>query len=120
MDKKLDRVWWERIDGLFKKRDRLTADIGKKKKELWDETVPEVKKQGLEQVKKWENDLKKSSEILRDTMGYGNDQPPNLDDKSQIAQLAGARDAIKYNAWKKSTMKSIESSKWHLPWEADQ
>jgi hypothetical protein len=119
MDRKFDQIWWERIDQLFKRRDRLTADIAKKKKALWDETNPDEKKKGLELVKQMEADLKKAGEILRKDMDYAADQPPDLADPSQLAALAKSRPAPKYEAWKKTTLKSLQNNQGKLPWAAE-
>ena len=91
MDRKFDQIWWERIDELFKRRDRLTADIAKKKKALWDETNPDEKKKGLDLVKQMEKDLTKAGDILRKDMDYAADQPPDLTNKAQLADLAKSR-----------------------------
>jgi hypothetical protein len=119
MDRKFDQLWWERIDQLFKKRDRLTTDIAKKKKALWDETNPDEKKKGLDEVKKMETDLTKSGDILRKEMDYSGDQPPDLSNGSQLAALAKSRPAPKYEAWKKTTLKYLQNNQGKLPWSAE-
>jgi FHA domain len=119
MDRKFDQLWWERIDQLFKKRDRLTTDIAKKKKALWDETNSDEKKKGLDEVKKMETDLTKSGDILRKEMDYSGDQPPDLSNASQLAALAKSRPAPKYEAWKKTTLKYLQNNQGKVPWSAE-
>lgn len=120
MEKKFDQIWWERIEQLFKKRDRLSADIQKKQKAIWDENNPEFKKKQIAEKTQMEKDLKRTNETLRDGMAFGGDQPPNPADKSMIAQLTEARDKNKYAAFKKETLHDIRDLKGRLKWEGDQ
>ena len=119
-EKKLDMVWWERVDQLFKKRDRLTAAIPKKQQEIYDLTDPAEKKKELAAKTEMERDLKITTKVLREEMAYEQDSPPNLNDSAQLAQLAASRDAAKYAAWKRSTLSDIKSLRGKLRWDADQ
>jgi hypothetical protein len=120
MDEKFDRLWWERIDGLFKRINRLNAEMTNKKRELWDENNPEEKKKKMAEITQATKDVEQANKVLRDTMGYEKDQPPPLTDKAALASLAQTRDAAKYALWKKLTLNSIRDKHGSPPWAGEQ
>lgn len=116
IDQKMDRIWWERIDQLFRLQAKLNADIEKTQNEIFDENNPDIKKQKLAALKTMKSDLETSTKELRENMGYGEENPPNLSSSAELASLAQKRDKLKYDGWKKATIFYIKSNQGRLRW----
>jgi hypothetical protein len=116
IDRKLDQIWWDRINQLFKKRDQLTAGMSKIKREIVDETNPEEKKKQLNSYYEQEKELKRTTSTLREEMGYTEDQPPDLSDKSRLEAARAKRDRTKFEVWKKRTHAFLKRSNGKLEW----
>jgi hypothetical protein len=119
IDKKMDRIWWERVALLLKKLDRYDTDMVKIKEEIVDENNPEEKKKKLDAYKKMDEDKKLSVKTLRDVMKYEGKDVPNLDDSSSLANLASQRNKAAYENWKRITIVYIKSNQGRLPWSND-
>jgi hypothetical protein len=116
IDKKLDQLWWDRINQLFKQRDQLTAGMSKIKREIVDETNPEEKKKQLNSYYEQEKELKRTTSTLREEMGYTEDQPPDLSDKSRLEAARAKRDKTRFEGWKKKTHAYIKRSNGKVEW----
>jgi hypothetical protein len=116
VDKKMDRIWWERVAQLMTKAQRIDADMAKAKLELLDVTNPDQKKKLIEGYKKMETDKPLANKMLRDTMRYDSSEVPDLSNESMLASLAGKRDKAAYENWKKATIVQIKANKGKLPW----
>lgn len=116
IEKKLDQIWWDRINQLFRKRDQLTAGMSKIKREIVDETDPEEKKKQLDSYYEQEKELKRTTSTLREEMGYTGDQPPDLSDNARLAAARAKRDKTRFEAWKKRTHGYIKRSNGKLEW----
>ncbi|QOV90087.1 FHA domain-containing protein [Humisphaera borealis] len=116
IDRKMDRIWWERIDQLFRKIKKLGTDIDKTQNEVFDENNLDIKKQKLAAIKTMKSDLETSTKTLRENMGYGEAEPPNLSSSAELTALAQKRDKGKYEGWKKATLFYIKSNQGRLQW----
>jgi len=116
IDQKMDRIWWERIDQLFRRIETLNEAAKKTQLEIFDENNPDVKKQKIEAMNDMKKDLELANKTLRETMGYAETNPPNLNSSAELASLAQKRDKLKYEGWKKATLFFIKSNQGRLQW----
>jgi len=119
IDRKMDRLWWERIDQLVRRMERLNVEMPKIRLELADVNDPAVKKKMIESFKKMEADLAQANKTLREQMGYAEAGPPNLGSEAELAALAQKRDKGKFEGWKKATLFHIKSNQGRLPWAGE-
>jgi hypothetical protein len=118
MEDKFDHLWWDRIEQLFKKIDRLVKDAKTVQDQIFDETDKDMKKQEQDQLAKLKATEKLTKETIADKMGYKEEQPPPAGG-AELAALREKRDNAKYTAWKKTTLNSIINNKGTTDWVAD-
>lgn len=119
IDKKMDRLWWERIDQLMKKMKRLESDRDKTQLEVFDENNPDEKKKKLDAIKKMKEELVTSGKLLKEQMGYIEVDPPNLSSEGDLAQAATRRNKQLYENWKRITLSYIKANQGRLQWMND-
>jgi hypothetical protein len=115
----LDRLWWERIDQLWKKREDLAARMAEVDQALVEETNESYKKSTIIPEK---NTLQRRidgvNDVLQKEMGYTADKPPLLTDESDLARLRPYRDVEFYSKWKQNVIASVHRRRT-LPFEWD-
>ena len=116
----LDRLWWQRIDQLWKKRDRLTGDIKKAEQDIAAQPAGAFHNQLVKQKADLEAQRAKVEETLKGDMAYTSDTGPDLNDPKQLAELAKTRDGAKYADFRKRTLASVRAHHGELPWAGDQ
>jgi vacuolar-type H+-ATPase subunit H len=118
VEDKFDRLWWDRIEQLFKKGDRLVKDAKTVQDQIFDETDKDMKKKEQDDLAKLKAQQKATKETITDKMGYKEDGPPPAS-ATELAKLREKRDNAKYTAWKKTTLSSIVNNKGTTDWAAD-
>jgi hypothetical protein len=119
VDRKMDRIWWERIAQLMKKIDRLNVEMAKIKDELPDENNPDEKKKKMEAYKKMDGDKVLSNKTLREVMQFEGNEPPNLTNESDLTAMSSKRNKQAYETWKKITINYIKANQGRLSWSND-
>jgi hypothetical protein len=117
-DTLMDKLWWERIDQLVEKRNRLTQDIKQVEEDIKAETDAAYKKTELEPKKaallrtlqRTESDLKE--------MGWEKQEAPPVADEDALAKVRGARNQEAFAAFKGRVLNSIRRQR-QLPWSGE-
>jgi hypothetical protein len=113
----LDKIWWERIDGLFEKRKKLTEDIKKTEGDIKVETEAAFKKTVLEpRLADQKARLTKVGERLTKEMGYTLATPPKIGHDKEMRELRAKRDAKIYDEWKDAVLTHVRSTRGQYPW----
>lgn len=111
----LDRLWWQRIGDLQKKRDAVIDEIARIDADIAAATDPDFKKDRELEKKPLVNQRDSIIQGLTEDMGYDSKEVPNIADDVQVSKLRGARDKDKYEAWCKRVMDYVTTRR-KLPW----
>ena len=113
-------LWWQRIDQLWKKRNRLTGDIKKAEQDIAAQPAGSFHNQLVKQKEDLEKQRGKTEELLKDEMGYTSDTEPDLKEPRQLQELAKTRDADKYAAFKKRVLQYVRAHHGDVWWKGDE
>ena len=113
----LDKIWWDRIESLFEKRQALTQGIKETQLAIKEETEEAHKKTVLEpRLEEQKSRLASLGEKLTKEMGYRATTPPPITDEAAMAELRAKRDKALYEPWKKRVLKHIRDKHGDYPW----
>jgi pSer/pThr/pTyr-binding forkhead associated (FHA) protein len=113
----LDKIWWERIDSLFEKRQALTQGIKETQLAIKEETEDAHKKTVLEpRLEEQKSRLATLGEKLAKEMGYRATTPPPITEEAAMAEFRAKRDKTLYEPWKKRVLKHIRDKHGDYPW----
>ena len=116
-EKALDRIWFERIEQLWKRREELRGKVAEADKDLAAETNDAYKKRVLLPLKDEYGKLIKSvEEELTQNMKYAGPSAPNLLDEAEMERLRTQRDPAAYAGWKARVLAHIRRTHGELPW----
>lgn len=119
VEKKMDRIWWQRVGQLMTRTQKFDADMAKAKLDLLDVTNPDEKKKLIDGYKKMEAEKPAMTKTLREVMKYDSSEIPDLTNDAALTSLAGKRDKTAYENWKKATIVQIKANKGKLPWASE-
>jgi hypothetical protein len=113
----MDRLWFERIDQLWTKREGLAMQLADVELALSEETNESYKKSTiLPEKQALQRKMDSLNDILQKEMGYTADQPPLLTDESDLARLRQYRDDEYYAKWKQNILTTVHRRRT-LPFE---
>ena len=110
-----DRLWWEQINVLLARQNKLRGALSDKKREMAEERSASFKKTLTNEKQDLESQLAAARQGLAD-MGYATDERPDLSDSEEMARLRENRDAARYEAWKRQVGKYIIAHHGIPPW----
>lgn len=116
-DAMLDRIWFERIEGLCEQREELVGKIAEVDKEIAEDKDEAYKKRvSIPLREQYVAQLRRMEGELKDTMKYTGKSAPNLLDDAELEKLRRARDPQHYAAWKARVLTHIRRTNGQLPW----
>lgn len=115
MDEAVDRIWWNRIDELFKDRDQYQQEIATRKNDLAISQDAEFKKTLQAEITRLEEKRTRAEERLKEQMKFEGKDRPDIYSDAQLAKLRTQRDAEFYAQWKQQVVTSIQKRRT-VPW----
>jgi hypothetical protein len=113
----LDRIWFERIDGLCNQREELGKKIADLDKEIAEETDQNYKKKVAAPLRaRYAEQLNHIEDELTSNMKYAAKVGPNLLDNAEMDKLRQARDPQYYALWKARILEHVRRTHGELPW----
>jgi hypothetical protein len=118
-DETLDRLWWQRLQQLVERRDRLAARRDARREDLRDIRRSAPDRQRLAeleaQLAELETDLAEAVRTLEEEMGYRGAAFDAFDEQA-VADRRRSRDAAKYAEWSRHVLSHVRRTRGALPW----
>lgn len=112
----VDRIWFERIDGLCEQREDLTKKIAEVDREIAEDKDDAYKKRvSIPLREQYAAQRRRIEEELKERMKYTG-KAPNLLDDAELDRLRRARDPQHYAAWKGRVLTHLRRTHGQLPW----